>query len=85
MQEAKKALVAQLQALAEEPRMVFALEQPHHSALWDLPEVTTIIEEQATWTKHEVDPSIAMANYHWQPMGPAGTWQYRRANSGTEG
>ena len=33
VQEAKKALVAQLQALAEEPGMMFALEQPRHSAL----------------------------------------------------
>jgi hypothetical protein len=79
VQEAKKALVAQLQALSEEPGMMFALEQPRHSALWDLPEVTAVIKEQLTWTKHEVDqcaygrgekkPSIVMTNYHWHPMG----------------
>jgi hypothetical protein len=83
VQEAKKALVSQLQALAEEPAMMFALEQPRHRALWDLPEVTAIVEGQPTWTKHEVDqcaygrgekkPSIVMTNYHWQPMGLTGT------------
>jgi hypothetical protein len=83
VQEAKKALVAQLQALAEEPGMMFALEQPRHSALWDLPEVTSIIEGQPTWTKHEVDqcaygrgeqkPSVVMTNYPWQPTGLTGT------------
>jgi hypothetical protein len=66
--------VAQLRALVEEPGMLFALEQPRHNALSDLPEVTAIIEEQPTWTKHEVDqcaygrgekkPSIVMTNYH---------------------
>ena len=73
VQEAKKALVAQLQALAEEPGMMLALEQPRHSALWNLPEVTAIIEGQPTWIKHEVDqcvhgrgekkPSKVMNNY----------------------
>lgn len=83
VQEAKKALVAQLQALAEEPEMMFALEQPRHSALWGLPEVTAIVEEQPTWTEHEVDqcaygrgeqkPSVVMTNFPWKPTGLTGT------------
>ena len=64
-------------------QMMFALEQPRHSALWDLPEVTAIIEGQPTWTKHEVDqcaygrgeqkPSTVMVNYPWEPKGMTGT------------
>ena len=83
VQEAKKALVAQLQALAEEPEAMFALENPLTSGLWDLPEVAAIIRRQPTWKKHPVDqcaygrgeqkPSIVMTNCPWEPKGMTGT------------
>ena len=83
VQEAKKALVAQLQALAEEPETMFALENPLTSGLWNLPEVTEIILQQPTWEKHTVDqcaygrgeqkPSTVMVNYPWEPKGMTGT------------
>ena len=83
VQEAKKALVAQLQALAEEPETMFALENPLNSGLWNLPEVTAITSRQPTWRKHTVDqcawgreeqkPSIVMTNYRWLPKGLTGT------------
>ena len=47
VQEAKGALVAQPQALAEEPEMLFALGQPRHNAVCGLPEATAIVEGQS--------------------------------------
>ena len=83
LKEAKKALVAQLQALAEEPETVFALENLLISGLRHLPEVTAIILQQPTWKKHPVDqcaygrgeqkPSTVMTNYPWEPKGVTGT------------
>ena len=80
--EATEAIRRQLEALETHPELIFALEQPEDSSLWDLPVVKKYLKRNPSWVRHSVDqcaygreaqkPTAVLTNSEWTPMGMTG-------------
>jgi hypothetical protein len=83
MEEAMRAIKNQLEALEAHPEIPFALENPAHSQLWEIPEVVSALLNNPDWRRHTVDqcaygrkaqkPSAILTNIKWEPKGMTGT------------
>ena len=80
--EATRAVKHQLEALETHPDLIFALEQPEESQLWDLPVVKRFLKRNPSWVRQSVDqcafgreaqkPTAILTNSGWTPRGLTG-------------
>jgi hypothetical protein len=81
-QQAKDAVRTQLLSLERNPHLLFCLENPATSELWDLPDVQQIIARNQQWKLTRIDrcaygrkaqkPTNILHNTQWIPVGTTG-------------
>lgn len=82
-EDARKGVMAQLESLERHPYLLFLMENPADSELWELPEVIEILQRNTHWIIHVIDrcaygreekkPTKIMTNSSkWRPKGRTG-------------